>query len=199
MVYVPKEYWEKRSGKYLRWEGLKSLRHIVNAPLVDWILKRELRRIGPQSLLEVGCGPGRLFGFYRDVPRVCAVDFSSSMLERARENVLSRGLRHIELGEMPCQDLRFEEDDFDLVMTVTVLIHIPPAEVDRAIEELVRVSCKHIIVVEGSYSGGSPGTRSAEHVFFHDYRALFCRAGAYLIRSTRIPFLNQECMVFYKV
>lgn len=42
----------------------------------------------------------------------------------------------------------FHNDNFDLVMTVGVLIHVPPKELPKAMKEIVRVSRKYILAIE---------------------------------------------------
>ena len=66
-------------------------------------------------VLEVGVGTGINACLY---PRGCAVtgiDFSSSMLEKARDRVARKGIRNIRLIEMDAAYLKFADATFDIV------------------------------------------------------------------------------------
>src|SRR5260221_13387840 len=66
-------------------------------------------------VLEVGVGTGINASLY---PRDCAVtgiDFSSSMLEKARSRVARKGILNVRLIEMDAADLKFADGTFDIV------------------------------------------------------------------------------------
>jgi ubiquinone/menaquinone biosynthesis C-methylase UbiE len=198
VTYRPRQYWDRRAWSYLRFEHFRTLREALLAPLRIRLVRQELERVRPQSLLEVGCGPGRNLPLYRRIPRVACVDFSPPMLERARARAGRLGLTQVEFGEMACQDLRLAERSFELVLTTVVLLHIPPADIQRAVSELVRVSARWVLINE--LSSVDPGRLarwpSMEHVFVHDYRRLFDQAGARLRHVKQVAFRPQEVLLF---
>jgi phosphatidylethanolamine/phosphatidyl-N-methylethanolamine N-methyltransferase len=90
-------------------------------------------------ILEVGVGTGINAGLY---PRDCSVigiDLSSSMLEKARERVWKKGLRHVRLFEMDAADLKFPEGRFDIVYAPYLISVVPdPVIVAREMRRVCR-------------------------------------------------------------
>lgn len=84
-------------------------------------------------VLEVGVGTGINASLY---PRDCIVtgiDLSGSMLEKARERVARKGIRHVRLLEMDAADLKFADESFDIVYA-PYLISVVPDPVTVACE-----------------------------------------------------------------
>ena len=81
-------------------------------------------RSDPNSfILDVGCGVGitPCFLAKRYGCRVMGVDILAGMVERSKERVRREGLSHrVEIRQADAQDLPFEEDTFDTVMTESV-------------------------------------------------------------------------------
>ena len=103
----------------------------------------DLLRIGPgQRVLEIGCGSGVVL---RDLARRVApdgvavgLDYCPALLELARELADKTGLLdRIELREGDARALPFGDAEFDAVLAVTALEHVPDGE--RAIPEMARV------------------------------------------------------------
>src|SRR5690606_4974225 len=72
------------------------------------------------SVLDIGCGPGKYaLAFAKEVKRVTGTDISPKMIEYAKENAESRGLRNIELVQASWPEVKSEEfgwkKNFDLV------------------------------------------------------------------------------------
>lgn len=73
-----------------------------------------------QSVLEFGCGPGRLaLAFARRFPHVTAVDISASMLNAARNYATRFGRANISFQTLP--EFLVSKDEFDLVNCHSVL------------------------------------------------------------------------------
>jgi phosphatidylethanolamine/phosphatidyl-N-methylethanolamine N-methyltransferase len=91
-----------------------------------------------ERVLEVGVGTGINLSLY---PRDCAVtgiDFSSSMLEKARERAARKDVPHsLRLVQMDAADLKFADDTFDIVYA-PYLISVVPDPV-RVAQEMRRV------------------------------------------------------------
>jgi phosphatidylethanolamine/phosphatidyl-N-methylethanolamine N-methyltransferase len=88
-------------------------------------------------VLEVGVGTGINLALY---PRDCSVtgiDFSASMLEKARERVWKKGLKNVRLQQMDAADLKLADNAFDIVYA-PYLISVVPDPV-RVAEEMRRV------------------------------------------------------------
>ncbi len=130
---------EFTSGVYAR---LAHIYDLIWGPPLQHGRVRALRRMQlrpGQKVLEVGVGTGINAVLY---PRNCSVtgiDFSPSMLEKARERISRKDMTNIELLEMDASDLRFPDDTFDVVYAPYLVSVVPdPAGVLR---EMYRV-CK---------------------------------------------------------
>jgi phosphatidylethanolamine/phosphatidyl-N-methylethanolamine N-methyltransferase len=76
-------------------------------------------------VLEVGVGTGINLLLYPGDCAVTGIDFSASMLEKARERVFSEGLRNARLLQMDAQDLKFPDSSFDIVYAPYVISVVP--------------------------------------------------------------------------
>ncbi len=94
----------------------------------------------PRSILEVGCGYGKLLGEIRqriDVPLI-GIDFSPTQLQHARRYLGGGDEVGLLLG---CgQSLPFPDDSFDMVVTSAVILHNPPPAAERIRQEILRVA-----------------------------------------------------------
>jgi phosphatidylethanolamine/phosphatidyl-N-methylethanolamine N-methyltransferase len=94
---------------------------------------------GADHVLEVGVGTGINLSLYPKACTVTGIDFSSSMLEKARERAAKSGDRNIRLLQMDAADLKFADDTFDIVYAPYLISVVPdPVQVAR---EMRRV-CK---------------------------------------------------------
>jgi SAM-dependent methyltransferase len=102
----------------------------------------ELCHIGEGSyVLDVGCGVGMTPCFIarRYGCRVAGVDISEAMVERSRERARREGVTdRVEFKAADAQDLPFEDDLFDAVITESVTAF--PEDKQRAVNEYVRVT-----------------------------------------------------------
>jgi SAM-dependent methyltransferase len=87
--------------------------------------------IGPDSVLEVGGGPGELAARISALGcDVVMLDISPRMVELAR----GRGVEAV-VGDV--QQLQFEDATFDCTVAAWMLFHVP--DIDRGLRELARV------------------------------------------------------------
>ena len=105
-------------------------------------------RIRPgDRVLEVGVGTGINAGLY---PRDCSVtgiDLSSSMLEKARERVMKKGIRNVRLLEMDAADLKFADNSFDIVYAPYLISVVPdPVAVAREMSRVCRPGGRIIVL-----------------------------------------------------
>jgi ubiquinone/menaquinone biosynthesis C-methylase UbiE len=88
--------------------------------------------------LDVACGPGTLaLRFARHVRRVCALDVTPTILDRARGTAASEGLANLECVLGDALSLPFANGSLDIAVTSYSLHHM--ADPARAIAELSRV------------------------------------------------------------
>jgi len=102
----------------------------------------ELCHIGEgKYVLDVGCGAGVTPSFIvkKYGCRVVGVDISERMIERSKERTKREGVAdRVELRVADAQDLPFEDDLFDAVITESVTAF--PEDKQRAVNEYVRVT-----------------------------------------------------------
>jgi phosphatidylethanolamine/phosphatidyl-N-methylethanolamine N-methyltransferase len=90
-----------------------------------------------ERILEVGVGTGINLSLYPRHASVTGIDFSSSMLEKARERAAKPDAAPVRLLQMDAADLRFADNSFDVVYA-PYLISVVPDPV-RVAQEMSRV------------------------------------------------------------
>jgi SAM-dependent methyltransferase len=132
----PRRYWTLRGGDdYFREQEGQPAR----SRRMEWMAER-LVGYEPRSILEVGCGYGKLLHELRlrlDVPLV-GIDFSPTQLERARRYL--RPEYEIELLLGCGERLPFPDGSFDMVVTSAMILHNPPPAAERIRREILRVA-----------------------------------------------------------
>lgn len=107
--------------------------------ILDWIvdllpLDKEFR------VLDVAAGTGHLSrAIAPHVREVVAIDITPEMLEQAREETTRKGLNNISFEEGNAEELPYEEDHFDLVVSRLAIHHFEKPVIQ--LREMVRV-CK---------------------------------------------------------
>lgn len=96
------------------------------------------------SVLEVGCGLGHNLMAIDALLRT-GIEPNEAARNEANERYGDRLLQVID-GDVT--NLPFSDGVFDLVLTCGLLIHIPPVDIQRAVEELVRVSSRYVLAIE---------------------------------------------------
>ena len=92
-----------------------------------------------ERVLEVGVGTGINLSLYPKEATVTGIDFSSSMLEKARERAARKGLRNMRLLQMDAADLKFADDAFDIVYAPYLISVVPdPVKVAREMRRVCR-------------------------------------------------------------
>lgn len=92
-----------------------------------------------ERVLEVGVGTGINLGLYPRQATVTGIDFSSSMLEKARERAARKGLRAMRLLQMDAADLKFADDSFDIVYAPYLISVVPdPLQVAHEMRRVCR-------------------------------------------------------------
>jgi len=98
-------------------------------------------------VLEVGVGTGINAALYPRDCLVTGIDLSDSMLEKARERVFKKGLRHVRLLEMDAADIKFADDTFDIVYAPYLISVVPdPVAVAREMHRVCRPGGRIVIL-----------------------------------------------------
>jgi SAM-dependent methyltransferase len=173
-MYNPQTYWHARGFRYdaphpLGREGI--------------VLASTIKRYqsGNDNYLEIGSGDGRVFQYLINHGIVtrnsyAACDISRTMIQRCWHKT---GLR-VTLwdGEM----LPYDNAEFEWVLLIHVLLHVPPGDIQSFLIESARVCSRFLYV--STYTG--PHEPDAKHCFKHDYLKLFDYAGLTVLRERQI-------------
>ena len=98
------------------------------------------------SLLDVGCGKGfTLFDFCKKIPemRIRGLEFSQYCINNALPVIRP----HIDFG--CCSSLPYDSNTFDLAISIATIHNLDKYGVKRSLKELIRVSKKSYIKVNG--------------------------------------------------
>ncbi len=92
-----------------------------------------------ERVLEVGVGTGINLSLYPRDCTITGIDFSSSMLEKARERAARKELQNIRLLQMDAADLKFADNAFDIVYAPYLISVVPdPLQVVREMRRVCR-------------------------------------------------------------
>ncbi len=136
-----RRYWERRGGKrYFEEQESRKDRGETSR-----FLAREIGGLGGASILEVGCGYGKVLKSLREFTAapLTGIDFSRTQLEKAKEYL--SGLEGITLIQGDAESLPFPDGTFDVVFTSNVILHNPPKKADKMRREILRVSKKYVV------------------------------------------------------
>jgi phosphatidylethanolamine/phosphatidyl-N-methylethanolamine N-methyltransferase len=111
-----------------------------------------VRRIQPQSVLEVGVGTGLALAHYPATARITGIDISRDMLAAAQRRIAPHDAGRIDLRAMDAEAMDFPDASFDCVALPYVLSVTPNPE--RLVAEVRRV-CRPggDIVIVNHFSG----------------------------------------------
>ena len=138
------------------WKSEFGREYAARNPITDEGSRRLMRRWArmlshaiapfPSSALEVGCNVGRNLVVLRQmVTELHAVEPNIEIMERAQSDPKLAGVR-IQAGS--AFDLPYADGSIDLVFTSGVLIHIAPADLPRAVDEVFRVARHYVLCLE---------------------------------------------------
>ena len=99
-------------------------------------LRRKLVAEASGRVLEAGVGTGQSFVHYPQVDELVGIEPSEPMLRRARSRAAETG-REVTLVHAPAEQLPFEDESFDTVVTMAVLCTVDDPE--QSLREIRRV------------------------------------------------------------
>lgn len=163
MTFDPKKYWHERGADYVAPGEEAEKPEVQN--LRNLLLDYQL--FDCKNILEVGSGYGRIYKNLRfDIhvsTQYSMCDFVESMRYQCLRNT----------GILPDywdgMELPYNDDEFDLVISFSVLLHVTPDKIEQIIKEHARIMNQYIFIA--TYFGGLD--RLAPHCFEHDYKGTF--------------------------
>ncbi len=152
-----------------------------------------------QNVLELGCGSGRITRLLaKNYPAasITALDLSPDRIERARRHCAGVG------------DIRFGQYDFysgaplpgsgyDAALAIEVFLHHPRTLVRSVVQALSDIS-RHVMNID--WSEAWPW-KLPEHVWIHDYQAVYAEAGLYcatFVLPQKIDGMQQKLFIASK-
>jgi SAM-dependent methyltransferase len=180
-AYDPKEYWIKRGESYR--EHLNSRRKgrvARNYDAQEKLLPEVMTVLRPESVLEVGCGYGRMTALISKVPSVKsydAVDLSPHNIEEAKRTV--NGVRFT-VGDFV--ELKFD-GRYDVVFACEVLMHILPGQVEGFMMKMRDLSNRYVVSLDYCVDRS---VKLEPSNFNHDYKALYERISVKRLEEKRL-------------
>lgn len=176
MTYNPEKYWHERGANYIAPGEDAERPEIDNLKYLIGSLELAFGYI-----LEIGSGYGRIYTELKqfvkeiDLPKYPAATqgvnkFDYQMCDFV-ESMRYKCLRNTDIlpDYWDGNELPYNDNEFDFVISFSVLLHVPPDNIEQVLREHARVSKKHLFIA--TYAGGLD--RLAEHCFEHDYESLF--------------------------
>jgi phosphatidylethanolamine/phosphatidyl-N-methylethanolamine N-methyltransferase len=98
-------------------------------------------------VLEVGVGTGINLSLYPREATVTGIDYTASMLEKARERAARKNAAPVRLLQMDAADLKFADDSFDIVYAPYLISVVPdPVKVAQEMYRVCRPGGRVIIL-----------------------------------------------------
>lgn len=146
------------------------------------LIKEYVTYLKPKSVLEVGCGKGRLAKYFEGVEYVG--------IDKKEEYLPKESLPGQEFKIMKGSDLKFPDKLFDMSFTCTVLMHNENGE--DLIKEMIRVTNRFVLFIEAK--------RGFLYVRRHDYERICNDAGFELwdFRTLRTSDRFRLALWFYR-
>jgi SAM-dependent methyltransferase len=171
----PRKYWTLRGGlDYFREQEGQRARTLR----AEWLAEK-LANYRPASILEVGCGYGKLLRELRrrlDIPLV-GVDFSPTQLDQARRFLGCDSDIALLLGRG--ERLPFADQSFDMVVTSAVILHNPPEIAEAMRREVMRVTRR--------FAAHNEETNLSYNRFGYDTALWYRQQGVAVVESGPIP------------
>jgi len=157
--YDPISYWNTR-GKVRGAEwNLASLDN-----LVDWyLLYFGIDYIA--TALDIGCAWGRALRRFKQ--RNVAIDMTMCDISESHLELCKKE-HNVDPDLWDGKTLPYDNESFDLVISNSILLHVPKETIQEVWDEQIRVSRKHLFV--GTYYKGVGNI--GPHCFSHDYEVL---------------------------
>jgi SAM-dependent methyltransferase len=168
-----KRYWDTRA---LEIDAKWNLAH------ADYPVIREcIKAIGATSIIDVGCGAGRMFPLYVEME----LDFVGCDISEVALEIAHARFPNAKLNRLKSEDicLRALQRRFDLAISNWSLMCVDHRRIARAVAGIAQVA-KAIYINEPI---DEQVTRIADHLFLHDYDTMFSRVGFYKAKAFSAP------------
>ncbi|NJE41950.1 class I SAM-dependent methyltransferase [Thermococcus sp. GR6] len=116
---------EKTAKKYDRFSKIYDLFESPMEVRAFSKYRKKALSMAKGKVLEIGVGTGKNLPYYPKDVEVIGIDFSRGMLEKAERRRKELGLENVKLLLMDAQNLEFEDNTFDTVVSTFVFCTVP--------------------------------------------------------------------------
>ena len=169
------KYWSERGEHYM--SAFLDFGYMSREEFFQNLLFEELHKLEFNSLFEAGCGFGwnirRAKEEFPDT-QIGGLDFSFGQLKNAQTYLASFNVSPA-MGDN--RKMPFQDNAFDVGISVGVFMNIHPHDISDALSELIRVSRRYVVQLEYDESHTTAALQRARaikpNVISHDYKALY--------------------------
>ena len=165
--YNPEKYWKTRGKIYYDKFQYSKFFEKQEIALLNY-----LRKMNFTSILEFGCGFGRITKLILenfDVKEYHAIDISIDQIRNAK-NEIGNFPTNVNFEVCNIEKTNFKNNYYDLVLGVEVLMHVQPKNIESVITKLINASKNHFVNID-FYNKSI--TKLAPHNFLHNYPEIF--------------------------
>ena len=110
------------------------------------------------SVLEIGCGYGQNFHVLTQLFPRCrfvGIDRDAVRIEQAQRLLDEQGAEGVLLVEGNAEELSdFGDNSADIVLSSAMLLYVGPDQIERVLQEMLRVAKKYVLILEQHTPGG---------------------------------------------
>lgn len=152
--YDEKRYWEKRA---VSWDEQTSQEHVEVKKI-----KKILSGLEFKSVLDVGCGNGRFVDYFKG-KKYTGFDISEKLIEICKEKYPNK-----EFVVRTVENFIPRKETLDLVFCYTVLEHVKPENLQKAVDSLKKAG-KQLLLIEPK-SSNTFGDYCFSHPYFQYFK-----------------------------
>jgi len=160
MAYDPQEYWKDKPLDIYPAHKDQEVQ-----------LLKVLKELNFNSVLEVGCGTGRISKLIRDnfqIDEYKGIDLSEYRIKEAKNAVNNDPRYSFQVAPFQFMDV---QKKYDLVIAIEVLMHVPPKEFPFVYGKMLGLAEYDVVSLD--YSPGKGMEEPLEpHNFLHDYPSI---------------------------
>lgn len=199
------KYWTQVEGPHYFDYWKKENEDKDNFKLQSEIFMNELKKIEFKSILDYGCGYGRILKLIEtNFPnrRIYGCDISRHQINNAKKYLNNRS--KCDLFYVNGKEISKPDNSYDLIFTVDVLLHQTHDLIDIVRKELLRVSKRYILIFETNFTveevkNDNLNNKFEKTIYKHNHIDYFIDNGCKIIRNYTVHNLANNIMLFEKI